>query len=99
MRNILAKVFKMLHIIVMDLDTRAKEKFGCAAHTIHTANEMFFGVQFKRDGERHKYRVSGTVTTDDAGALTRSKKVGWFYPTYVEKGGIGKISIPPTQVG
>ena len=53
MRNILAKVFKMLHIIVMDLDTRAKEKFGCAAHTIHTANEMFFGVQFKRDGERH----------------------------------------------
>ena len=73
MRNILAKVFKMLHIIVMDLDTRAKEKFGCAAHTIHTANEMFFGVQFKRDGERHKYRVSGTVTTDDAGALTRFK--------------------------
>ena len=53
MRNILAKMFKMLHIIVMDLDTRAKEKFGCAAHTIHTANEMFFGVQFKRDGERH----------------------------------------------
>ena len=73
MRNILAKVFKMLHIIVMDLDTRAKEKFGCAAHTIHTANEMFFGVQFKRDGERHKYRVSGTVTTDDASALTRFK--------------------------
>ena len=33
MRNILAKVYKMLHIIVMDLDIRAKEKFGCASHT------------------------------------------------------------------
>ncbi len=35
-----------------------------------------------------------------------SKEVGWdsflsklFYPTYLEKGGMGKISIPATQVG
>ena len=35
---------KMLHIIVMDLDMRAKEKFGCASHTMHTADEMFMGV-------------------------------------------------------
>ena len=73
MRNILAKVYKMLHIIVMDLDIRAKEKFGCASHTIHTADEMFVGVQFKPNGETCKYRVSGTVPTDDASSLTRFK--------------------------
>ena len=40
MRNILAKVYKMLHIIVMDLDIRAKEKFGCASHTIHGRRDV-----------------------------------------------------------
>ena len=45
MRNILAKVHKMLHIIVLDLDIRTKEKLGCAlctaSHTMHTADKMF----------------------------------------------------------
>ena len=70
MRNILAKVYKMLHIILLDLDMRAKEKFGCASHTMHTADEMFMGVQFKPDGETRKYRVSGTVPTNDASSMT-----------------------------
>ena len=75
MRNILAKVYKMLHIIVMDLDMRAKEKFGCASHTVHTADEMFIGVQFKPDGETRKYRVSETVPTNDASSLTLFKAI------------------------
>ena len=56
MRDILAKVYKMLHIIVMDLDMRAKEKFGASAasHTMHTEDEMFVGVQFKLEGETRK---------------------------------------------
>jgi len=49
---------------------RAKEKFGCASHTMHTADEMFMGVQFKPDGETRKYRVSGTVPTNDASSMT-----------------------------
>ena len=72
MRDILAKVYKMLHIIVMDLDMRAKEKFGASAasHTMHTADEMFVGVQFKLGGETRKYKVSETVPSDDAGSTT-----------------------------
>ena len=73
MRNILAKVYKMLHIIVLDLDMRAKEKFGCASHTMHTADEMFMGVQFKPVGETRKYRVSGTVPTNDSSSMTLFK--------------------------
>jgi hypothetical protein len=66
----------MLHIIVMDLDMRAKEKFGCASHTVHTADEMFIlGVQFKPDGETRKYRVSETVPTNDASSLTLFKAI------------------------
>ena len=49
---------------------RAKKKFGCASHTMHTADEMFMGVQFKPDGETRKYRVSGTVPTNDASSMT-----------------------------
>ena len=42
---------------------------------MHTADEMFIGVQFKPDGETRKYRVSETVPTNDASSLTLFKAI------------------------
>ena len=40
-RNVLAKVYRMLHLIVIDLDERAKFGFGGRARTMRTSDEMF----------------------------------------------------------
>jgi hypothetical protein len=55
-----------------DAGVGGKEKFGASAasHTMHTEDEMFVGVQFKLEGETRKYKVSGTVPSDDAGSTT-----------------------------
>ena len=61
-RNVLAKVYRMLHLIVIDLDERAKFGFGGRARTMRTSDEMFIGVTFTHPDKEVKYKVTAITT-------------------------------------
>lgn len=62
-RNVLAKIFRMLPLILADLDMRANDLFGTRALSMPTSNEMFINILFTPAEKTFQYRVTG-ITTD-----------------------------------
>jgi hypothetical protein len=61
-RNVLAKIFRMLPLILADLDMRANELFGTQALSMLTSNEMFINVLFTPEEKTFQYRVTSITT-------------------------------------
>ena len=58
----LAKIFRMLPLILADLDMRANELFGTQALSMLTSNEMFINVLFTPEEKTFQYRVTSITT-------------------------------------
>ena len=52
----LAKIFRMLPLILADLDMRANELFGTQALSMLTSNETFINVLFTPEEKTFQYR-------------------------------------------
>ena len=61
-RNVLAKIFRMLPLILADLDMRANELVGTQASSMRTSNEMLINVLFTPEEKTFQYRVT-IITT------------------------------------
>ena len=57
--RVLLKLWRMLHVVYLDLQTRGKGEFKSKQKTIKTAPEMFLRSQIIEDGK--KYRVDSIV--------------------------------------
>ncbi len=55
----------MLHLIVIDLDDRAKFGFGGRARSMRTSDEMFIGATFTHPDKDVKYKVTAIATPSD----------------------------------
>ena len=80
-RNVLAKIWRMLPLILADLDMRANELFGTQALSMLTSNEMFINVLFTPEEKTFQYRVTSITTGGFKAkpALTKhGQKKSWF---------------------
>ncbi len=85
-RNVLAKIFRMLPLILADLDMRANELFGTQGLSMLTSNEMFINVLFTPEEKTFQYRVT-SITTGGFKAKPALTKHGLAGRSHGVKGG------------
>lgn len=102
-RNVLAKVYRMLHLIVIDLDERAKFGFGGRARTMRTSDEMFIGVTFTHPDKEVKYKVTAVATpsstASDPPASDSAVAISLFHAKpALKKHGVDEIVVTKLQL-
>jgi hypothetical protein len=102
-RSVLAKVYRMLHLIVIDLDERAKVGFGGRARTMRTSDEMFIGATFTHPDKDVKYKVTAIATpfgsASDPPASSSAVAISRFHAKpALQKHGVDEIVVTKLQL-
>jgi hypothetical protein len=74
---VLAKIFRMLPLILADLDMRANELFGTQALSMLTSNEMFINVLFTPEEKTFQYRVTSAASRRSRPLQNTDWKKSW----------------------
>jgi hypothetical protein len=102
-RSVLAKVYRMLHLIVIDLGERAKVGFGGQARIMGTSDEMFIGATFTHPDKDVKYKVTAVATpsstASDPPASDSAVAISLFHAKpALKKHGVDEIVVTKLQL-